>query len=144
MNKKGLTFMSFAIAVICLGVVLIIVWPKINKIIEDSYENIFSTKVKDMITGVGKTYVQNDKRIFSNVIEDGAEVKDVPHKYEYIIIVNDFGKVASFKVTNGKYKVEGTNDDGVVVDEIGKQYKITHAASKLKYHLTSSGNFEEK
>ena len=144
MNKKGLTFMSFAISVICLGIVLIIVWPKIDKIIEDSSQNIFTTKVKDMISAIGKTYVQNDKRVYSNVINDSAEIKDVPSKYEYIITINDRGHVSSFKVTNGKYKIEGLDDEGINVDKVGNEYKIVQSESNFKYHLTPSGNFEEK
>ena len=68
MNKKGLTFMSFAISVICLSVVLILLWPKINTIIEDSQQNIFTNKVKDMIASVGKTYINDSSKKYSNVV----------------------------------------------------------------------------
>jgi len=142
MNKKGLTFMSFAIAVICLGLVLIAIWPKVNKIIDDSSENIFTNKVKDMITGIGKTYVNQDSRSFSNVIGGIPELKDINKTYQYIINLNDSGKVSSFKVTNGKYKIEGQNSDGVEVDEIGHKYAVFH--SNTKFILTSDGKFEEE
>ena len=144
MNKKGLTFMSFAISVICLGVVLIIAWPKINKIIEDSHENIFKNKVKDMITSVGKTYVNDHSRSYSNVIDGRPQLKNVNEKYQYIMYVSDTGYVTSFKVTNGNYKIEGENDDGVKVDEIGSGYSVIHAKEKSKFILKSDGSFEEK
>ncbi len=143
MNKKGLTFMSFAIAVICLGVVLIIVWPKISQIIDDSDLKIFTTNARSMITNVGKSYVNNNSRKFSNVIDGAAELKDISKKYQYIISINETGKVVSFKITNGKYKVEGFDSEGVNVDKIGEEYKIEHSDT-IKYVLTSDGKFEEK
>ena len=136
--------MSFAISVICLGVVLIIAWPKINKIIDDSHENIFKNKVKDMIASVGKTYVENNSRSYSNVINGIPHLKNVNEKYQYIMYVNDTGYVTSFKVTNGDYKIEGENADGVKVDEIGSSYSVIHAKEKSKFILKSDGSFEEK
>ena len=142
MNKKGLTFMQFVISVICLSVVLILIWPKIDKIIEDSYENIFSNKVKDMISSVGKTYVTDQSRNYSNVVAGGKRLKDVNEKYQYVIYLNGTGKVSSFKVTNGDYKIEGSNPDGVDPTEVGKAYKIVHATKKFK--LTSKGEFVDE
>jgi competence protein ComGC len=142
MNKKGLTFMQFAISVICLSIVLIIMWPKIDKIIENSYEKIFSNKVKDMISSVGKTYVTDQSRNYSNVVAGGKILKDVNEKYQYVIYLNGTGKVSSFKVTNGDYKIEGSNPDGVDPTEVGKSYKIVHATKK--YKLTSKGEFVEE
>lgn len=142
MNNKGLTFMSFAISVICLGIVLIIVWPKINKIIDDSNENIFKNKVKDMITTVGRTYLNDQSREYSNVISGKKQLKDVSKKYQYIISMNGEGHVSGFKVTNGKYKVEGEDIEGINVDEIGKTYKVIHASSN--FILNSNGEFEDK
>ena len=142
MNKKGLTFMSFAIAVICLSVVLIIVWPKVDNIIEQSKENIFTTKVKDMITTIGKTYVDANDRVYSNVLSNTRQLKDVSKRYEYIFRMNDKGYVSSFKVTNGKFKVEGSNSDGVELDEIGHKYAVIK--SKTKFVLTSDETFKEE
>ena len=139
MNKKGLTFMSFAISVICLGVVLIILWPKIEKIIDDSHENIFTNKVKDMIKSVGKTYVSDQSREYSNVLTGTKHLKDVSDKYQYIINMNGDGHVSSIKVTDGKFRVEGENILGINVDDIGNTYRIIHATNEFK--LNSNGEF---
>ena len=139
MDKKGLTFMSFAISVICLGIVLIILWPKIEKIIDDSHENIFTNKVKDMIKSVGKTYVSDQSREYSNVLTGTKHLKDVSDKYQYIINMNGEGHVSEFKVTDGKYRVEGENIDGINVDDIGNTYKIIHATNG--FSLNSKGEF---
>ena len=139
MNKKGLTFMSFAISVICLGIVLIILWPRINKIIDDSHENIFTNKVKDMIKSVGKTYVNDQSREYSNVLVGTKHLKDVSDKYQYIINMNGEGHVSGFKVTDGKYRVEGENIEGINVDDIGNRYTVIHATNEFK--LNSNGEF---
>ncbi len=142
MNKKGLTFMQFAIALICLCVVLILVWPLVNKIIDNSEVNVFSTKVKEMITSVGKTYVMDQNRRYSNVVTGAARLNNVEGMYQYIIDLNDTGNVISFKITNGKFKVEGKNSDGVEVNGIGSTYEIEHATTK--YTLNESGEFIEQ
>ena len=95
-----------------------------------------------MISSIGKTYVTDQSRNYSNVVAGGKKLKNINEKYQYVIYLNGNGKVSSFKVTNGDYKIEGSNPDGVDPTEVGKTYKIVHATKKFK--LTSKGEFVDE
>ena len=143
MNKKGLTLVQFAGAVIVLGLVLILLWPHYEKVVTKSRYNTFVTASIQLLNYTGTAYVKNPHNHYSNVTDSYPNLASEKKGYQYIIEVDQSGHPISFKITNGKYKVEGEDEKGIKVDAIGEGYKVETCDSG-KFVLLENGTFQEE
>lgn len=142
MNKKGLTFIQFAGAVIVLGLIVILLWPQYEKVIEKSRYNTFVNATKQLLNNTNTSYMKYSKAHYSNVITGQARLVLDKKGYQYIITVNKSGVPTEFYVTDGKYKVQGADPDGIKVDKVGEDYPVEFKEN-VKYKLLENSTFEE-
>ena len=143
MNKKGLTLVQFAGAVVVLCLVILVLWPQYEKVITKSRYNGFKSAAIQLLNNANATYAKNPHNHYSNVVSRYPNLASEKKNFQYTIEVNSAGYPISFKITNGRYKVEGSNESGIIVDEIGESYKIEEKESG-KYVLLENGTFKEE
>ena len=142
MNKKGLTLVQFAGAIIVLCIIIFILWPQYEKVIEKSKYNTFVNCTKQILNNTNASYMKYSKVHYSNVISGQPRLTIDKKGYQYIITINKSGVPIDFKITNGVYKVEGSNPDGILVDKVGDLYEVVYE-DNIKYTLLENGTFEE-
>ncbi len=143
MNKKGLTLVQFAGAVIVLCIIIFILWPQFEKVIKKSKYNTFVNATKQILANTSTTFMAYGKHGYSNVISGQPRLKLDKEGFQYIITVNNTGEATKFKITDGTYKVEGVDSNGIKVDGIGTIYEVV-SKENVKYTLLEDGTFQEE
>jgi len=132
-DKKGFTLVEIIAVIALIGVIMLLVTPNIIKIFTNAKKDIFKDETLSLYNNAYSTYIfrssQGDHTKRFCVGKDTAlnkmDIEDTDRLY-YDITVNSYGEVISLKVSDDKFGINLSNNNGIKKKNI-KVNEITDA-----------------
>lgn len=128
MKKKGFTLVELLAVIAILAILVIIALPNVISMYNEAKMNTFVTEARKLQRSAAQQWMlDTTKTKFSS--EDGFGTKmsiEGNQNLKFYIELASSGKVTTFLATDGTYKVDITDDNGIEVQNIGSTDKINN------------------
>lgn len=130
-NNNGFTLVELLSVITLLGLILLLIVPNVMNIFSGAKKNIFYDEVLNIYNNTYTTYVYRssngdyNKRfcVGKDSILNMLELEEKENLY-YDILVNSYGEILEFKVSNEEFGINLSKNDGIKKKSI-KQESIS-------------------
>lgn len=128
MKKKGFTLVELLAVIAILAILVIIALPNVISMYNEAKMNTFVTEARKLQRSAAQQWMlDTSKTTFSSESEFGTKMSiEGNQNLKFYIEVASSGKVVAFVATDGTYKVDIRDDNGIEVQNIGSTEKINN------------------
>jgi len=141
-SKKGFSLTECVVLLLIVALVLYFATPRVINVINNARRNVFESKIKEIHGNVLKEYVTSGNTKFSNTVPGLSGFSAIKmENIEYYVEINSKGEPLKIVMTDGTYKFEMENLDGLKSDAISSN--VFEAPENIEYDMNEDAIIEE-
>lgn len=141
-SKKGFSLTECVVLLIIVALVLYFAAPRVVNVIQNARRDVFESKIKEIYGNVLKEYVTSGNTKYSNTVPDLSGFSAINmENIEYYVEVNSKGEPLKIIMTDGIYKFEMYDQEGLKSDDISSN--IIEASENMEYDMNEEAVIEE-
>ena len=141
-SKKGFSLTECVVLLIIVALVLYFAAPRVVNVIQNARRDVFESKIKEIHGNVLKEYVTSGNTKYSNTVPGLSGFSAIKmENMEYYVEVNSKGEPLKIVMTDGIYKFEMYDQEGLKSDDISSN--IIKVSEDMEYDMNEEAVIEE-
>lgn len=141
-SKKGFSLTECVVLLLIVALVLYFATPRVINVIHNARRNVFESKIKEIYGNVLKEYVTSGNTKYSNTVPGLNGFSAIKmENIEYYVEINSKGEPLKIIMTDGNYKFEMENSEGLKSEDISNN--VIEAPENVEYDMNEEAMIEE-